>query len=168
MISAIVGLEKIRVVDSFSLVARERRSGPRSRRDRGWCDRDHCLCCPRLDLSFFQGRGRKATTVSRPSDLADGEHETLGHGGGSWDDDHLARLVSCTHTPYLARHCRRKLVGSLPWGIPTVVDYRQTGAQATNLMVTQDTNKVFIELRPPCGHNTYVLRLIVLLWIELC
>ena len=31
---------------------------------------------------------------------------------------------SCTHTPYLARHCRRKLVGSLPWGIPTVVVYR--------------------------------------------
>ena len=28
------------------------------------------------------------------------------------------------HTPYLARHCRRKLVGSLPWGIPTVVVYR--------------------------------------------
>ena len=27
-------------------------------------------------------------------------------------------------TPYLARHCRRKLVGSLPWGIPRVVVYR--------------------------------------------
>ena len=34
-------------------------------------------------------------------------------------------------------------------------------------MVTQDTDKVFIQVRPPCGHNTYVLRLIVLLWIEL-
>jgi len=33
-------------------------------------------------------------------------------------------VESCTHTPYLARHCRRKLVGSLPWGIPTVVVYR--------------------------------------------
>jgi len=97
-----------------------------------------------LDLSFFQGRGRKATIVSRPSDLADGERETFGHSGGSWDDDHLVRLESCTHTPYVARHCRQKLVGSLPWGIPTVVVYRQTGAQATNSMVTQDTNKDFI------------------------
>jgi len=59
-----------------------------------------------MDLSFFQGCGRKAAIVSRPSDLADGEGETFGHGSGSWDDDHLARLISCTHTPYLARHCR--------------------------------------------------------------
>jgi len=58
--------------------------------------------------------------------------------------------------------CRWKLVGSLPWGIPTV-----DGAQATNSMVTQDTDKVFIQVRPPCGRNTYVLRLIVLLWIVL-
>ena len=36
------------------------------------------------------------------------------------------------------------------------------GAQATNLMMTQDTDKVFIQVRPPCGRNTYVLRLIVL------
>jgi len=36
------------------------------------------------------------------------------------------------------------------------------GAQATNSMVTQDTDKVFIQVRPPCGRNTYVLRLIVL------
>ena len=41
------------------------------------------------------------------------------------------------------------------------------GAQATNLMVTQDTDKVFIQVRPPYGRNTYVLRLIVLLWIVL-
>jgi len=61
-----------------------------------------------------------------------------------------------------ASHCQRKLVGSLPWGIPTVVVYRQTGAQATNSMVTQDTDIVFIQVRPRCGRNTYVLRLIVL------
>jgi len=48
-----------------------------------------------------------------------------------------------------------------------VVFYRQTGAQATNLMETQDTVKVCIQVRPPCGHNTYVLRLIVLLCVEL-
>ena len=41
------------------------------------------------------------------------------------------------------------------------------GAQATNLMVTQDTDKVFLQVRPPCGRNTYALRLIVLLCIVL-
>ena len=40
------------------------------------------------------------------------------------------------------------------------------GAQATNLMVTQDTDKVFIQVRPPCDRNTYVLRLIVLDCVE--
>jgi len=40
------------------------------------------------------------------------------------------------------------------------------GAQATNLMVTQDTDKVFIQVRPPCGRNTYVMCLIVLDCIE--
>ena len=38
---------------------------------------------------------------------------------------------------------QRKLVGSLPWGIPMIVVYRQIGAQATNSMVTQDTDKGF-------------------------
>ena len=33
----------------------------------------------------------------------------------------LAMKIS-THTPYLTRHYRRNLVGSLPRGIPTVVD----------------------------------------------
>ena len=40
------------------------------------------------------------------------------------------------------RECRRNMVGSLPRGIPKVVDYRQTDAQATNKMVTQDRHKV--------------------------
>jgi len=40
------------------------------------------------------------------------------------------------------------------------------GAQATNLMVTQDTDNVFLQVRPPCGRNTYVLRLIVLDCVE--
>ena len=66
-------------------------------------------------------------------------------------------------TIYFFQHCRRKLVGSLLWGIPTIVVYRQTGAQATNSMVTQDTDKDFIQVRPPCGRNTYVLRQIVLI-----
>jgi len=36
------------------------------------------------------------------------------------------------------------------------------GVQATNLMVTQDTDKLFIQVRSPCGCNTYVLRQIIL------
>ena len=40
------------------------------------------------------------------------------------------------------------------------------GAQATNLMVTQDTDKVFIQVWPPCGRNTYVLRLIAVDCVE--
>ena len=115
VVGAIDSLKMIQVVDSFSLVARERRSSPQSRCEGGRCDRDHHLCCSRLDLSFLQGHGRKAAIMSHPSDLADGEHETFGHGSGSWDDDHLVCLGSYTHTPYLARHYRRKLVGSLPW-----------------------------------------------------
>ena len=35
---------------------------------------------------------------------------------------HLVHHGISTHTPYLARHCRRNLVGSLPRGLPTVVD----------------------------------------------
>ena len=41
------------------------------------------------------------------------------------------------------------------------------GAQATNLMVTQDTDKVFIQVQPPCERNTYVLRLIVLDYVNM-
>ena len=41
------------------------------------------------------------------------------------------------------------------------------GAQTTNSMVMQDTDKVFIQVRPPCGRNTYVLRLIVLDCVEM-
>jgi len=40
------------------------------------------------------------------------------------------------------------------------------GAQATNSMVMQDTDNVFIQVRPSCGRNTYVLRLIVLDCVE--
>ena len=34
------------------------------------------------------------------------------------------------------------MVDSLPRGMPKVVDYRQTGAQATNEMGTQDRHEV--------------------------
>jgi len=119
VVGAIEGLKKIQVVDSLCPIAREWMLGPR-----GWRDRSRRLYCPRLDLGFSQSHGHKAAIISCPSDLPDGEHETFGHGRGSWNDDHLVRRESCTHTPYLARHCRRKLVDSLPWGMPTVVVYR--------------------------------------------
>ena len=35
---------------------------------------------------------------------------------------HLVRQGISTHTPHGGRYCRRSLVGSLPRGIPTVVD----------------------------------------------
>ena len=81
---------------------------------------------PRSDLGFFRNCNRGATAARRPRDLADGEREAFRNGRESWNYDHLVRRRSCTHTPYMARHCRRKLVGSLPWGMPTVVVYRQT------------------------------------------
>ena len=37
---------------------------------------------------------------------------------------HLVHWKISTHTPYLARHCRRNMVGSPPRGVPMVVDYR--------------------------------------------
>ena len=40
------------------------------------------------------------------------------------------------------------------------------GAQTTNSMVTQDTDKLFIQVRPPSWRNTYVLRLVVLDCVE--
>jgi len=41
------------------------------------------------------------------------------------------------------------------------------GIPIRNLTVTQDTDKVFIKVRPPCGRNTYVLHLIVLNCVEI-
>jgi len=77
-----------------------------------------------IGSGFFRSRGREAAAMSRPRDLADGEREAFRHGHGIWNDNHLVRRESYTHTPYLERHCRRKLVGSLPWDIPMIVVYR--------------------------------------------
>ena len=41
---------------------------------------------------------------------------------GAQEANHLARHGISTHTPYLMRHCRRNIVGSLPRGMPAVVD----------------------------------------------
>ena len=122
-----------------SLVARRKKSRRRSHSGRGRCDRGHHFRYFKLDLVLLRSHGRKTTGVGRPDDLADGEREALSHGSGSEDDDHLIHLESCTHTPYLAHHCRRKLVGTLPWGIPTVVVYRQTGTRAVRTPPTWRT-----------------------------
>ena len=56
MVGAVEGLEKIRVVDSFSLVKMEQRSGPRSRRDRGWCRTAQVRALPAMKffgIAFF-------------------------------------------------------------------------------------------------------------------
>ena len=45
------------------------------------------------------------------------------------------------------------MVGSLPRGMPKVVDYRQIGAQAMNEMVTQDRHKVLSRF----GHREGVI-----------
>ena len=108
----------------FPLIKRKPRSGCRSRSGRGRRDRDHHLRRFRSDLVLFQGRDCKAVGVSRLGDLSDGEREAFNHGSGSGDDDHLVRLENYIHNPYLVRHYRRKLVGSLPWAIPMVVVYR--------------------------------------------
>ena len=46
----------------------------------------------------------------------------LRKGHGAQKMGHLARHGLTTHTPYLARHYRRNTSGSLPRGMPTVVD----------------------------------------------
>ena len=51
------------------------------------------------------------------------------------------------------RECRRNMVGSLPRGMPKVVDYRQTDAQATNKMMTQDKHEVLSRF----GHREGVI-----------
>jgi hypothetical protein len=40
--------------------------------------------------------------------------------------------------------CRQNLVGSLPRGMPNIVDCRQTGVQATNEMVMQNNTRVYL------------------------
>ena len=77
----------------------------------------------------LHGCGGEAVEVG---DLTDGEREVVRHGHKIRVDDYLVRLESCTHTPYLARHCRRNMVDSLTRGMLKVVDCRQTGVQATN------------------------------------
>ena len=95
-----------------------------------------------MDLRLLHGHGDEVVGASGLGDLADGEREAIWRSHGTGDDDHPVCLGSSTHIPYLACHCRQNMVGSLPRGMPKVVDYRQIDAQATNKMVTQDRHKV--------------------------
>ena len=95
-----------------------------------------------MDPRLLRGHGDEVVGASGLGDLADGEREAVGHSHGTIDDDHLVRLESSTHTPYLACHYQQNMVSSLPRGMSKVVDYRQTDAQATNKMVTQDRHEV--------------------------
>ena len=49
--------------------------------------------------------------------------------------------------------CRRNMVGSLPRGMPKVVDCRQIDVQATNKTVTQDRHEVLSRF----GHQEGVI-----------
>jgi hypothetical protein len=53
--------------------------------------------------------------------------------------------------------CRQNLVGSLPRGMPKVVDCRQTGVQATNEMVMQSNTRVYPSSGHRVGLTPYVL-----------
>jgi hypothetical protein len=72
-------------------------------------------------------------------------------------DDHLTRLKSNTHTPYLACHYRQNLVNSLPRGMPKVVYCRQTGVQAMNEMVMHNNMWVYLGSGCRVGVIPYVL-----------
>ena len=95
-----------------------------------------------MNLCLLRDHGDEVVRAGGLGDLTDGEREAVWRSHGTGDEDHLVRLESSTHTPYLACHCRRNMVGSLPRGMPKVVDCRQTDAQATNKMVTQDRHEV--------------------------
>ena len=106
-----------------------------------------------MNLRLLCGHGDEVVEVSGPGDPADGEREAVRLSHGTRDDDHLVRLESSMHTPYLVCHCRRNMVGSLPWGMPKVVDYQQIDAQATNKTVTQDRHEVLSRF----GHRESVI-----------
>ena len=65
-------------------------------------------------------------------------------------------------TRFLSTKAGRQSTLGYTYGSSLSVD----GAQATNSMVTQDTDKLFIQVRPPRERNTYVLRLVVLICVE--
>jgi hypothetical protein len=111
-----------------------------------------------LDLHLLHGCDDEVVGAGGPGDLADREREARRRGHGVGEDDHLTRLKSSTHTPYLVCHCRQNLVGSLLRGMPKVVDCRQTGVQATSEMVTQNNTRVY----PGSGRRVSVIPYVLL------
>ena len=88
------------------------------------------------DLTFTVGQ--ITWTTSSDDFIAMTPEEVAGNGdSGRWGS---SPAVSCGVTA--KGGCRRNMVVSLPRGMPKVVDYRQTDAQATNKMVTQDRHEV--------------------------
>jgi hypothetical protein len=137
-----------------------------------WCrqsqsqrSRSQCQCrgssrC-RSDLCLLHGCDNEVVGAGGLGDLADHESEAHRRGHGIREDDHLARLKSSTHTPYLARHCWQNLVDNLLRGIPKVVDCRQTGVQATNEMVMQNNTRVY----PGSGRRVGVIPYFLLCFV---
>jgi hypothetical protein len=58
-------------------------------------------------------------------------------------------------------HCRQNLVGSLPRGMPKVVDCRETGVQTTNEMVMQNNTRVY----PGLGRRVSVIPYVLLCFV---
>jgi hypothetical protein len=71
--------------------------------------------------------------------------------------DAVAIPCPLLHLPY----CRQNLVGSLPRGMPKVVDYRQTGVQAMNEMVMQNNAWVY----PGSGRRMGVIPYVLLCFV---
>ena len=63
-------------------------------------------------------------------------------GSGTAPKNHPDYKIKDARVLSAVGRCRRNMVGSLPRGMPKVVDYRQTGAQVPNKMVTQDRHEV--------------------------
>ena len=51
-------------------------------------------------------------------------------------------------------------------GRQSTLGYTHGSSLSVDSMVTQDTDKLFIQVRPPSWRNTYVLRLVVLICVE--
>jgi hypothetical protein len=70
----------------------------------------------RRDLPSFDAQ------LSEENSRAKTEGRSCRECDANLDVRHLARHEFSTHIRYLARHCRRNTAGSLPRGMPTVVD----------------------------------------------
>jgi len=90
--------------------------------------------------------------------------ETKEFAGNPWITTEVlnTKMKSKKHEGQVSTKASRQSTLGYTHGSSLSVD----GAQATNSMVMQDTDKLFIQVRPPCGRNTYVLRLVVLICVE--